>query len=201
MLWFKNDFGSIKYLKVLFLMLFVIYRWHRGSTHRDSAGRIPCQSSLLYPWWFFFSFLICIYLFSLRLCWVFVAACRLSLAVASGGYSVLPVPWLLIAMASLAVDRVLQGAQASVVAAPGLSSFSSRAPEYRLIRCGTRAQVPCSMWDLPRPGIEPVSLALQGGFLTTGPPGKPLLYPWCFNHSEVCFVFSFNKNTLTCDIS
>ena len=29
------------------------------------------------------------------------------------------------------------------------------------------------MWDLPGPGIEPVSLALQRGFLTTGPPGKP----------------------------
>ena len=28
------------------------------------------------------------------------------------------------------------------------------------------------MWDLPASGIEPVSLALQGGFLTTGPPGK-----------------------------
>ena len=24
------------------------------------------------------------------------------------------------------------------------------------------------MWDLPRPGIEPVSFALQGRFLTTG---------------------------------
>ena len=27
------------------------------------------------------------------------------------------------------------------------------------------------MWDLPRPGIEPQSPALAGGFLTTGPPG------------------------------
>ena len=30
------------------------------------------------------------------------------------------------------------------------------------------------MWDLPEPEIEPVSLALQGGFLTTGSPGKLL---------------------------
>ena len=29
------------------------------------------------------------------------------------------------------------------------------------------------MWNLPGPGIESVSLALQGGFLNTGPPGKP----------------------------
>ena len=29
------------------------------------------------------------------------------------------------------------------------------------------------MWDLPGPGIEPVSPALVGGFLTTAPAGKP----------------------------
>ena len=29
------------------------------------------------------------------------------------------------------------------------------------------------MWDLPRPGLEPVFPALAGGFLTTAPPGKP----------------------------
>ena len=28
------------------------------------------------------------------------------------------------------------------------------------------------MWDVPGPGIEPVSPALAGGFLTTVPPGK-----------------------------
>ena len=28
------------------------------------------------------------------------------------------------------------------------------------------------MWDLPRPGIEPVSPALASRFLTTAPPGK-----------------------------
>ena len=28
------------------------------------------------------------------------------------------------------------------------------------------------MWNLPGPGLEPVSPALAGGFLTTGPPGK-----------------------------
>ena len=30
------------------------------------------------------------------------------------------------------------------------------------------------MWNLPRPGTEPVSLALQGGFFTTELPGNPL---------------------------
>ena len=30
------------------------------------------------------------------------------------------------------------------------------------------------MWDLPGPGLEPLSPALAGGFLTTAPPGKSL---------------------------
>ena len=28
------------------------------------------------------------------------------------------------------------------------------------------------MWDLPGPGLDPVSPALAGGFLTIAPPGK-----------------------------
>ena len=34
------------------------------------------------------------------------------------------------------------------------------------------------MWDLPGPGLKPVSPALAGEFLTTALPGKPLLF--CF---------------------
>ena len=30
------------------------------------------------------------------------------------------------------------------------------------------------MWDLPGPGLEPMSPALKGGFLTIAPPGKSL---------------------------
>ena len=44
----------------------------------------------------------------------------------------------------------------------------------RLSNCGSRAQLLCSMWDLPRPGLEPMSPALAGRFSTTAPPGKPL---------------------------
>ena len=43
----------------------------------------------------------------------------------------------------------------------------------RLSSCGSRAQLLRGMWDLPRPGPEPVSPALAGGFSTTAPPGKP----------------------------
>ena len=45
----------------------------------------------------------------------------------------------------------------------------------RLSICGSRAQLLRGMWDLPRPGLEPVSPALAGRFLTTVPPGKPLV--------------------------
>ena len=44
---------------------------------------------------------------------------------------------------------------------------------HRLSSCGSRAQLLCSMWDLPRPGLKPVSHVLAGRFSTTVPPGKP----------------------------
>ena len=49
----------------------------------------------------------------------------------------------------------------------------------RLNNCGSRAQLLRGMWDLPRPGLEPVSPALAGRFSTTAPPGKP--WGWVFN--------------------
>ena len=48
-----------------------------------------------------------------------------------------------------------------------------------------------TMWDLPRPGFEPMSPALAGGFLTTGPPGKSL-DPYIF---KVPLLPSFNPLT------
>ena len=45
----------------------------------------------------------------------------------------------------------------------------------RLNSCGSRAQSLRGMWDLPRPGLEPVSPALAGRSSTTAPPGKPCI--------------------------
>ena len=67
-----------------------------------------------------------VYYFALY--WIFVAANLLSSAVHK----------LLIAVASLVVERGLRGARASVAAAHGLSSCSSWALEHRLDRCGTK---------------------------------------------------------------
>ena len=58
----------------------------------------------------------------------------------------------------------------------------------RLSSCGSRAELLHGMWDLPRPGLEPMSPALAGGFSTTASLGKP--YPCILNHiilqSNIC---------------
>ena len=55
----------------------------------------------------------------------------------------------------------------SVVAVCGLSS------------CGTWAQLPCGMWDLSSLTRDQTRIpSLEGGFLTTGPPGKSPIQPF-----------------------
>ena len=114
-------------------------------------------------------FLKKIYLFILFicfwLCWVFLAACVLSLVAASGGYSLLQcvdfsLRWLLLLRST--------GSRHA-----GFRSCGSRALERRLSSCGAWASLLRGMWELPGPGLEPLSPALAGGFLTTVPPGKP----------------------------
>ena len=47
------------------------------------------------------------------------------------------------------------------------------------------------MWDLSGPGLEPVSPALAGEFLTTAPPGKPWFYQFTFPPTvQEGFLFS-----------
>ena len=58
----------------------------------------------------------------------------------------------------------------------GLGSCSSWALERWLSSCGARASLLLGMWDLPGPGIEFVSPALAGGFLSTVPPGSPYFF-------------------------
>ena len=54
------------------------------------------------------------------------------------------------------------------------------------------------MWDLPGPGLEPVSPELAGGFLTIAPPGKPRVC--CFKPFKFVIIYSEaieNKYTLS----
>ena len=107
---------------------------------------------------FVFNFcLFCIYFW---LHWVFLAALRLSLAAARAGYSPVMVHGLLIAVASRCRARSL-GLWASGIAA------QRSVVAVRQLNCS----VACGIL-VPQPRIGVESSALQGGFLTTGPPGK-----------------------------
>ena len=101
--------------------------------------------------WDIFNYILGFLFFWLH--WVFVAGLRLSLVVMSGGHSFLQCAgvslWWLLLFQSIGSRHAV-----SVIAACRLSFPKA---------CGIL--VPC-------PGIEPVSPALQGRFLTTGPPGK-----------------------------
>ena len=64
----------------------------------------------------------------------------------------------------------------------GLGRCSRRTPEQRLGTGSTRAQLLLGLWDLPGPGVEPVSPALAGGFFT----------PWATREAQQgCFFFFF----------
>ena len=67
---------------------------------------------------------------------------------------------------------------ASLVAEPRLQT-------HRLSNCGSRAQLLRGMWDLPRPGLKPVSPALAGRFSTAVPPGKPPSHLYCHHSSPI----------------
>ena len=62
-----------------------------------------------------------------------------------------------------------------VVCGP-LTIAAYRLQTRRLSNCGSRTQVLRSMWDPPRPGLEPASPAPAGRLSTTAPPGKPSCY-------------------------
>ena len=52
-------------------------------------------------------------------------------------------------------------------------SWAAQAVGSRVSSCGPRAWLTGGMWNLPAPGIEPLSPALAGRSLTTRPTGKP----------------------------
>ena len=74
---------------------------------------------------------------------------------------------LLIAIVSLIVEPGSSATWVSVVAAQGLIGCCSRALDLRLNSCDAQAQLLRSMWNLPGPGIKPMSPVLAVGFLST----------------------------------
>ena len=109
----------------------------------------------------FFSFFLSVFIYLAVLSLRFVRG--LSLVAASGGHFFIMVRGPLF----IAVRGPL------TIAAPPVAGH--RLQTRRLSSCGSRAQSLRGMWDLPRPGLEPVSPALAGRFSTTAPPGKPRL--------------------------
>ena len=76
----------------------------------------------------------------------------------------------------------------------GFSSCGSQTLECRFSSCGAETQFLCSPWNLPGPGIKPMSPALASGFVTTGPAGK------ChFNHPYVYSSLALSTFTLSCN--
>ena len=65
--------------------------------------------------------------------------CYTALSHSKQGYSLVAVCWLLIAVVSLVARPGLQGTQASVVVARGLSSYGSQGLEHRPDSCGAQA--------------------------------------------------------------
>ena len=69
---------------------------------------------------------------------------------------------------------------------------------------GAWVQLPCGMWNVPGPGMELVSPALAGGFLSIVPPGKSdipshhLIFPfncWQETSYQVLLLCSFSINS------
>ena len=70
---------------------------------------------------------------------------------------------------------------------------------HRLSNCGSRAQLLRGMWDLPRPGLEPVSPALAGRLPTPAPPGKPHIFFLTF-FSIMVYYRILNISYLCCTV-
>jgi len=70
----------------------------------------------------------------------------------------------------------------------------SRARAQKLWLTGLVA--PQGMCNLPRPGMEPVSPALPGRFLTTGPPGSPIFIIFDATVNGISFSISFSYYSL-----
>ena len=112
----------------------------------------------------------------------FIAVCRLSLAVESGG-CLLQCPGFLLRW------RLLL--QSTNSRRTGFSSCSLWALECRLSNCGTQAWLLCAKWNLPGPGITPVCSALTADYYTLFHQGSSSELS-----NEVLFFFFNGENRL-----
>ena len=86
----------------------------------------------------------------------------------------------------------------------GFSSYTSQALEPRLNGGGARASLPLITWNLPRPGVEPVSPAFTGRFFSAVSPGKfqemvnfkAIEHPQGNLHVSVCSSVTHNSKNV-----
>ena len=174
---FKTHFHFLVslYQLLLFFSFFSAFCWANTVFHVlfifSSFFLILLMASFLYVYFYLFIYL--------GLCWIFVAVEVFSLVVARGSYPLVVEHRLLTAVTSRCEPGSQGGcggfsscvSRASVIAGP-LEQPQELCPWEELLR---------GMWDLPGPGIgEPASPAVAGRFLTTQPPGQPLLMVFLF---------------------
>ena len=149
----------------------------------DKAVKITYKDlyQLVYHYLFFKTLINLFIYFWLH--WVFIAVHGLSLVAVSGDYSLswcagFSLQWLLLLQSTGSRHE-------------GFSSCGLRALERRLSSCGAWAYLLHGMWELSGPGLESMSPALAGRFLTTAPQGKPLLLPLYLPLLTQCLCPSF----------
>ena len=152
-----------------------------------------------------------LWVFHVRVFWVFLSFTYVFLAV----LGLWCCTW---AFSSCGQQGLLSGCGvwASPCGEQALGAVGDRSCSMWIGGCGARAQLFPGMWDLPGPGMGPVSLALASRFSTTGPPGKPsrevfimwmevvsfcasfveciLIMQWCFNFVRCLFCINWDDH-------
>ena len=136
-------------------------------------GKIQLFNALIF---FFFknSFNLIKFFFNFWLCWVFIAVQAFLQFQRAGA-----------ALQFWCAGFSLQWLSCCRAWAGGCPGFSS---------CGMQAQLLCGVWNLSRPGIEPMSPALAGVFFNTEPPGKPSKFFSIFPKCVFC-ALKFMRDT------
>ena len=135
--------------KATYCMYMVARGWGWEIDYRRAAQEnFGSDGTILHLFFFFF--------FNFWLCWVFVFCARAFSSCDKWGPLFIAVRGPLTIAASVVAEHRLQ--------------------TRRLSSCGSRSQLLRGMWDLPRPGLEPVSPASAGRVSTTAPLGKPPFY-------------------------
>ena len=154
--------------------VFVLSKHNHTIPERSNCYRLSLISTWTRAFFFFFN-TICNWVFHVFFCGLFIYLFILFMAVLGLRFCVR-------AFSSCGKRGPLFIAVRGPLTIAASLVAEHRLQTHRLSNCGSRAKLLRGMWDLPRPGLEPVSPALAGGFSTTAPPGKP----WTRAFNPIC---------------